>query len=142
MKYSTKIIVASWNPENHGDGRVRVAPDHDDGVPVDGGRINRISRVFGERVADVNRIIVEQSKSQRRSLSERDSVVLDLGAALRSTGDLRTDSSVEASERRAVVDPGIGLGVEVRDIGVGHVDVATVPTQKSLLIINLCRCRS
>ena len=81
-------------------------------MPVDGGRINRISRIFSERVADVNRFVVEQSESQRRSLSERDSVVLDLGPALRSTGDLRADSSVEASERRAVVDPGIGLGVD------------------------------
>ena len=58
-------------------------------------------------------------------MSKSDGVVLNLGAALCSTRNSRTNRSVEVSERRAIVDPGIGLGVEVRDIGVGHVDVAT-----------------
>ena len=75
-------------------------------------------------------------------MSERDGIELDLVAGLRSTWHPRSDCIIEVGERWAVVDPGIGLGVEVRDIAVGHVDVATVPTQKSLLIVNLCRRRS
>ena len=36
-----------------------------------------------------------------------------------------SDSPVEVRERRAMLDPSIGLSVEVRDVGVGHVEIAT-----------------
>ena len=35
------------------------------------------------------------------------------------------DGPVEGRESRAVLDTGISLSVEVRDVGVGHVEVAT-----------------
>ena len=58
-------------------------------------------------------------------MSESDGVALNLAARLRSGCNGWSDSPVEVRERRAMFNPSIGLSVEVRDVGVGHVEIAT-----------------
>ena len=50
--------------QNHGHRSVSVVADHDNGVTVNGRRVDRVTWVFGKRVTDVDSIVIEQGEGQ------------------------------------------------------------------------------
>ena len=93
--------------------------------------MNRIARHHRERMTDVNSIINVDSEGERGALSESENVEHNPASVFSGARDVRADSIVEIGRRRTRVSPGVGLGIELGDIGVGHVDTTDAGSEVS-----------